>query len=54
VLAELGGPETESAHEFVDEYAAALRAAYPPCSLGGRTVQILPYRRIFAVARVPK
>lgn len=53
VLTELGGPGTEAAHEFVDAYAEALRAAYPPELLGGRTVQVLPYRRLFAIAQVP-
>ncbi len=52
VLAELGGPGTDAAREFVDAYADALRTAYPPELLDGRTVQVLPYRRLFAVARV--
>lgn len=52
VLAELGGPETEDARAFVAEYAAELREAYPPSELGGRIVQIMPYRRLFAIARV--
>ncbi|MBS2965205.1 methyltransferase domain-containing protein [Actinocrinis puniceicyclus] len=52
VLAELGGPDTESARGFVSAYADALRDAYPPQQLGGQTVQVLPYRRIFAIARV--
>jgi trans-aconitate 2-methyltransferase len=34
--------------EFVDEYAARLRAAYPPRAFG----TVLPYRRIFAVAQI--
>lgn len=53
VLTELGGPGTDAAREFVDAYADALRTAYPPELLGGRTVQVLPYRRLFATARVP-
>lgn len=53
VLTELGGVGTDAAREFVDAYASALRAAYPPELLGGRTVQVLPYRRLFAIARVP-
>ena len=51
VLSELGGPDTPAAAEFCDEYRAALREAYPATELEGRTVQILPFRRIFAVAR---
>lgn len=53
VLAELGGPGTEAAHAFTNAYADALRTAYPPEMLGGRTVQVLPYRRLFAIAHVP-
>lgn len=49
VLKELGGAESEAAAEFCDEYRKALRAAYPATSLGGRTVQVLPFRRIFAL-----
>jgi trans-aconitate 2-methyltransferase len=52
VLTELGGPGTDAAHEFVSAYAAALRIAYPPERMNGRTVQVLPYRRLFAVAQV--
>jgi trans-aconitate 2-methyltransferase len=52
VLAELGGPESQDARAFVAEYAAALRIAYPPTELGGRTVQVMPYRRLFAIARM--
>lgn len=48
VLAEL--PDAGEAAGFVADYARALREAYPPVPLGGRTVQILPYRRIFATA----
>lgn len=48
VLVELG-PDTPEAAEFCDEYRAALREAYPATELDGRTVQILPFRRIFAV-----
>ncbi|MGH6656102.1 MAG: methyltransferase domain-containing protein [Actinocrinis sp.] len=54
VLTELGGPGTDDARDFVDAYADALRAAYPPVMLGGRTVQVLPYRRLFATARMPE
>ncbi len=53
VLTELGGPGTDAAHAFTGAYADALRTAYPPELLGGRTVQVLPYRRLFAIARVP-
>ena len=53
VLAELGGPGTDAAREFVDAYADALRTAYPPELFGGRTVQVLPYRRLFATAHIP-
>ena len=53
VLTELGGPGTEAAREFIDAYSEALRAAYPPESLRGQTVQVLPYRRLFAIAQVP-
>lgn len=35
--------------EFLAEYRRALRAAYPP----GRHGTVLPFRRVFAVARVP-
>jgi trans-aconitate 2-methyltransferase len=53
VLTELGGPGTHAAHTFTNAYADALRTAYPPEQLGGRTVQVLPYRRLFAIAHVP-
>jgi len=53
VLTELGGPGTEAAHAFTEAYADALHTAYPPEMLGGRTVQVLPYRRLFAIAHVP-
>ena len=49
VLIELGGPESPTAIEFCDEYRALLRQAYPPTVIGGRTVQLLPFRRIFAL-----
>lgn len=49
VLAELGGPDSDAALEFCDEYRKALRDAYPATELGGRTVQLLPFRRIFAL-----
>jgi trans-aconitate 2-methyltransferase len=48
VLVELGGAESAAAVEFCDEYRAALREAYPATALGGRRVQILPFRRVFA------
>jgi trans-aconitate 2-methyltransferase len=51
VLTELGGPGTDASRDFVNAYADALRTAYPPTLLNGRTVQILPYRRLFAIAR---
>ncbi len=54
VLTELGGAGTDAARSFVDAYADALRAAYPPELLGGRTVQVLPYRRLFAIAQIPE
>jgi trans-aconitate 2-methyltransferase len=53
VLTELGGPGTDAAGEFVNAYAAALRVAYPLTQLADRTVQILPYRRLFAIAQIP-
>lgn len=49
VLTELGGPETPAALEFCDEYRKALRDAYPLTELGGREVQVMPFRRIFAI-----
>jgi len=49
VLVELGGPDTPAAIEFCDEFRAALREVYPATKLGGRTVQILPFRRVFAL-----
>ena len=39
------------AADFVAEYDALVRAAYPVRDLGGRTVQLLPYLRIFAIGR---
>ena len=39
------------AAEFVAEYDALVRKAYPVRTLGDRTVQLLPYRRIFAIGR---
>jgi trans-aconitate 2-methyltransferase len=53
VLTELGGPGTDAAGEFVNAYAAALRVAYPLTQLADRTVQILPFRRLFAIAQIP-
>ena len=52
VLVELGGADSADAKAFTAEYAAALCEAYPPTEYAGRVVQILPYRRLFAVARV--
>ena len=49
VLVELGGPETPAAIEFSEEYRAVLRELYPATEFGGRTVQLLPFRRVFAV-----
>ncbi|HTJ69368.1 MAG TPA: methyltransferase domain-containing protein [Actinospica sp.] len=49
VLVELGGPDSPAAIEFCDEYKALLREAYPPTTIAGRTVQLLPFRRIFAL-----
>jgi trans-aconitate methyltransferase len=34
---------------FDADYQALIREAYPPREIGGRVVQVLPYRRIFAV-----
>jgi trans-aconitate 2-methyltransferase len=51
VLAELGGADAPAAVAFATAYADSLRVAYPPTVLRGRTVQVLPYRRIFAVAK---
>ena len=45
VLSELD--EAEQA-EFLEEYGARLRAAYPRRAFG----TVLPYRRIFAVAQI--
>ena len=39
------------AADFVAEYDALVRVAYPIRRLGARTVRLLPYRRIFAVGR---
>lgn len=44
VLAELSGPDAD---EFLEEYRAALRTAYP----AGPHGTVLPYRRVFAVAQ---
>jgi trans-aconitate 2-methyltransferase len=48
-LIELGGPDSPAAIEFCDEYRALLREAYPATKIDGRTVQLLPFRRIFAL-----
>jgi trans-aconitate 2-methyltransferase len=50
VLARLG---PKDAQRFLGEYASRIAAAFPPVSLGGRTVQMRPNRRIFAVGREP-
>jgi trans-aconitate 2-methyltransferase len=39
------------AADFTAEYDGLVREAYPVRILGGRSVQLLPYRRIFAVGR---
>jgi trans-aconitate 2-methyltransferase len=49
VLIELGGPDSAAALEFCDDYRALLREAYPPTKIAGRTAQLLPFRRIFAL-----
>jgi trans-aconitate 2-methyltransferase len=41
----------QDAADFTAEYDALVRAAYPVRTIGGRTVQLLPYRRIFAIGR---
>jgi trans-aconitate 2-methyltransferase len=41
----------EDGEQFVREYDALVRDAYPVQTVKGRTVQILPYRRIFAVGQ---
>ena len=46
VLSKLDGPERD---EFLSDYAAALRKAYPPSPFG----TVFPFRRTFAVARRP-
>jgi trans-aconitate 2-methyltransferase len=43
----------DDARQFADAYAARVREAYPPTELNGHTVQIMTYRRIFAVATKP-
>jgi trans-aconitate 2-methyltransferase len=53
VLAELGGGQSAAAIEFCDEYRRLLRAAYPATELGGKTVQLLPFRRVFALGYGP-
>jgi trans-aconitate 2-methyltransferase len=49
VLVELGGQDSPAAIEFCDEYRAALREVYPATKLDGITVQLLPFRRVFAL-----
>jgi len=39
----------DDASDFVAAYDALVRKAYPIQTIGDRTVQLLPYRRIFAV-----
>jgi trans-aconitate 2-methyltransferase len=39
------------AADFVREYDVLAREAYPVREIGGRTVQLLPFRRIFAIGR---
>jgi trans-aconitate 2-methyltransferase len=57
VLAELGGPDAPAALEFCDAYRKALAEVYPATELGGdlggRTVQLLPFRRVFALGYGP-
>lgn len=48
VLSALG---PDDAADFVAAYDELVRAAYPVQTLGGRSVQLLPYRRIFAIGR---
>jgi len=48
VLAELEGAERA---EFLAAYAAKMRGAYPAQPLGSKLATVVPYRRIFAVAR---
>jgi hypothetical protein len=51
VLARLGPADAE---RFLAEYASRVGEAFPPVSLGGRTVQMRPNRRIFAVGCKPR
>ncbi len=39
---------------FEAELRARLRAAYPPRDVGGEPAVLLPFRRVFAVARTPE
>jgi trans-aconitate 2-methyltransferase len=41
----------DEAADFVAAYDALVRKAYPVQSIGDRSVQLLPYRRIFAVGQ---
>jgi trans-aconitate 2-methyltransferase len=43
--------DADAAAAFIADYDALVRRAYPVRGLGGRPVQLLPYRRIFAVGR---
>ncbi|MDT9593650.1 trans-aconitate 2-methyltransferase [Nocardioides zeae] len=38
-------------HRFTEEFAAALRSAYPVTEVGGEPGVVLPFRRVFVVAR---
>jgi trans-aconitate 2-methyltransferase len=53
VLAELGGPDSAEAVEFCDEFRRGLRVACPATEIGGKTAQLLPFRRIFALGYGP-
>lgn len=44
----------DDARHFTEAYAVRAREAYPPTELDGRTVQLMTYRRIFAVASRPE
>jgi trans-aconitate 2-methyltransferase len=49
VLAALEG-DAEALEEFLAEYGALLREAYPPLPGGSASGTVLPFRRVFAVA----
>lgn len=42
--------DPQSRTAFLDEYATALRAAYPPTTEGTDTVTYFPFRRVFVIA----